>query len=1237
MRGITTVVGNGFNSFNARTVFRKLPHPIRVRIRDAARSAGALKTTKKAPEPIGKPVKSSPESPTRGKLSVIIPVYNVEEYLEECVNSVFHQSYADLEIILVNDGSTDDSGILVDALAQRDKRVRAVHKENAGLGAARNTGISVATGDFFTFLDSDDAIPVNAYARMMETLHQTGSDFVVGTIRRWTNNGRRVPAWAEKLHSETRLSIVVEDCPEILQDVFACNKVFRRTFWESEQLAFPEGVLYEDQETTAKAYLQSKSFDVIEDIVYDWRIRADSSSITQQKERLVDVKDRVKAVLKVNRQLQEGPEPVRAAWLARTLGPDLGQYYILIPRVGEEYWNELQYGVKELAAGLDTDSLRLMSPHDRLMVKLIAAGDRENAEKVVLHRAEHGQSYPIQKNESGFRAAPDYLNKISYSPSDDILTVYPEQFNIKSKMVDIRTGSDGTVSITAYAFIQGLDPKFYGDNPLLFLVDKDTGKRIPVSKINPAGFDVDAVDGDPWTSYAGTAFTALLDLSTLDNEQGPAGSEWYLMMALNAGQVTLETPLLAKDPGGTTAVMPLVPAARGIRRVVRFSKEYGLSFVTVTQRRFVTDLKVSGQHVDISVEAAPSETVTRIIVECSKLGLILESEPLGRPARAATFELAIPDLPVDSPPTDAYKYLIKIETSDGKRHHIAWPHGAHELEKTSDAINSVHPRVTGYGYLELSQRRWRVSIYDASYDSVSNTLTVHYQASCISNDGVYNMVPGLVLASDTRRIEPDETTVNHHQRSLKSTFSLSPQLWGRTQDAPDLGTYTIRCALPPSGSSRKEHWIPVTRELELQLPQEFLSPTIRLKLGRTPKAGALAVHVLPPLKEAERGRFRQRRLQERIPEFSKLPVEKSAVFFESFGGKSASDSGLELFHEMTRRGDGRTRYWSVTDHSVYVPDGAVPVIRYSEEWFRRLHTAEYLVNNNNFPFYFRKRPEQIYVQTWHGTPLKRIGNDIPSTHLSLPYVQLMQREAAYWDYLLAQNDFAAQTLPTAFGTAATVCNVGYPRNDSLASGSQVRNRDATRAVLGLADDEIAVLYAPTWRDYLKDESNRYKMSAFLDFESALADLGPKYVFLVRGHSNVSTGAIARDGNYIDVSSYVHINELYAASDLLVTDYSSVMFDYCVTGKPIYFLAPDLERYRDSVRGFYFDFQSTSPGPILDSTASLCRSIRAGESQSYADRYTSFVETYASSDDGYAARRVYDHVWSGDVAGSGYQS
>ena len=1164
-----------------------------------------------------------------GKLSVIVPVYNVEEYLEECVSSVIRQAYQDVEIILVNDGSTDASGAMVDELARRDNRVRAVHKENAGLGAARNSGITVATGDFLTFLDSDDVIPINAYARMMHTLHQTGSDFVVGTIRRWTNDVRRVPAWAEKLHSQTRLSITAEDCPEILQDVFACNKVFRRTFWESEQLVFPEGVLYEDQETTAKAYLQSKSFDVIEDVVYDWRIRADSSSITQQKERFVDVRDRVKAVLEVNKLLQGSPESIRAAWLARTLGSDLGQYYVLIPRVGEEYWNELRHGVKVLATELDTDSLRLMSPHDRLMVRLIETGDRENAEKVVLHRAEHGQAYPIIKDKAGFRAAPAYLKQITYVPSNDLLKVYPEQLKIKSKMFDIRTGRDRTILVKAYAFIQGMDPKFYSQDLRLFLVNKDTEKRVPVSTLSADDFDVDAVDGDPWTSYAGTAFTAQIDLSTLDDEQNVSGSEWYLLMALDAGELTLEERLLTKDPGGTTAVMPLTPFGMGFRWVVRFSKEYGLSFLTVTQRRFVTDLRVLGQRVDISVEAAPGETVTRIIVECSKLGQVVESEPLSKPAQAAAFKLFVPQLPMDSAPTEDYKYLVKLETSDGKRHHIAWPHGAHQLANTSAVTNSVHPRVTGYGYLELSQRRWRISIHDASYDSVSNTFTVHYQANCVSNDGIFDVVPGLVLASDTRRIEPSETVVDHQKQTLRSTFSLSPQLWGRTQNSPDLGTYTVRCALPASGPTRKEHWIPVSQDLELQLPQEFLTPSIRLRLGRTPKAGALAVHVLAPLKETERGRYRQRRLQERISEFTNLPIEKSEVFFESFGGKSASDSALGLFDEMSRRGDTRTRYWSVTDHSVYVPEGAIPLIRYSEEWFRHLHTAEFLVNNNNFPFYFRKRPGQTYVQTWHGTPLKRIGNDIPSTHLSLPYVQLMQREAEYWDYLLAQNDFAAQTLPQAFGTGAAVCNVGYPRNDSLATESLATKRVSTRAILGLADDEIAVLYAPTWRDYLKDEANRYKMSAFLDFESASANLGPKYVFLVRGHSNVSVAAAAQHGRYIDVSSYVDINELYAASDLLVTDYSSVMFDYCVTGKPMYFLAPDLERYRDSVRGFYFDFESTSPGPILDSTSSLCEAIKAGQSQSYSDRYASFVETYASSDDGYAAQRVYDRVWSRD--------
>lgn len=1224
-----------------RAVWRRVPPSVRNQIRPllSAASISAAKTTKelkpvlktvvnennaKALEPIQRVA-----APHLGTISVIIPVYNVEDYLAECVESIIAQSYPHLEILLVNDGSTDSSVSIAEALASSDPRIRVINKDNAGLGAARNTGIMESTGDFLSFVDSDDIIPPQAYTEMIRTLNDTGSDFVVGTIRRLTNGVRRVPDWAEKLHSEPKHGIKIEDCPEILQDVFACNKLFRKTFWETHIMRFPEGVLYEDQETTAKAYLRSSKFDVIKAVVYDWRIRSDNSSITQQKERYIDVRDRLMAIDKVHKLIQDaGTESTRIAWLSRTLGPDLGQYYSLIPRVDETYWNELQRGVTKLAAGLDDAVLGEMSPHHRILVRLIQSSDRKNAEKVVLHLAEYGHSFRITDTPTGLLAEPAYLADIDYTPEPGLMRVNPENLKMKSRLTAIRKTGPRSLEVSGYVFIEGLDPKFYADGPRVELINSLSAQRIEVRSVTRSTFDVDAVDGDPWVSYAGTGFVADIDLESLPSEHRSEGSEWALSMSLSFGDETVTSTFLTKDAGGTTAVMPLLDAAENGRLITRFSKQYGLSFFGVKQRRFVTELSVEDQTVSLSVTGAPGEDLVGIRIECPKLGIELDGKRAPGPAdEAVKFIIDVPALDEDQLPTANYVYKVRVISSDGKLHHVAWPSDIEALNRTSEDINNLRATVSGYGYLELSQQRWRIVLNDAVYNSENNELTVHYRSRCVVGNPPYLALPSLVLASDTLKVRPARTEIRHEPSSMTTTFRLATEKHGSTRDVLPPGTYTVRCAIEPLGAEHREYWIPITKDLELRLPQEIATNATRLKLGRTPRAGALALQVLAPLDTSVRGKYRQMSLQHSIPEYSELPLETGAVLFESFGGKSVTDSGLALFYEMGRREDGRTRYWSVLDLSVRVPVGAVPLVRYSEEWYRKLHTVEYLVNNNNFPFYYRKRAGQKYIQTWHGTPLKRIGNDIPSTHLSLPYVNLMQREARYWDFLLAQNEFSREVLPQAFGTNCRVLTEGYPRNDALAQDDRPELGAKVRSHLGIDPGKTVILYAPTWRDYLKGQGNRYQMSSFLDFQEACERLGPNYVFLVRGHSNVAGRVPAlANSSCIDVTDYEDINELYMASDLMVTDYSSVMFDYCVTGKPMFFLAPDLERYRDSVRGFYFDFESTSPGPIVDSTAALAESILNGPSAVYTERYERFKDLYASHDDGLAAQRVYDHIW-----------
>jgi CDP-glycerol glycerophosphotransferase len=336
---------------------------------------------------------------------------------------------------------------------------------------------------------------------------------------------------------------------------------------------------------------------------------------------------------------------------------------------------------------------------------------------------------------------------------------------------------------------------------------------------------------------------------------------------------------------------------------------------------------------------------------------------------------------------------------------------------------------------------------------------------------------------------------------------------------------------------------------------------------------------------------------------------ENAVFFESFYGRNASCNPLAIDRELARVAPHVVRYWSVVDRSVLVPEGAVPVVEGSPEWWRARGAARLLVVNDWLRRRFVRRPGQVVLQTWHGTPLKRLALHRSGFHPRR--LLAVVREARRWNVLLAQNPYAADILRAAYAFRRPVWVEGYPRNDVLVRG----DGGEVRRELGVGADERVVLYAPTWRD------DRDQIVDFLDLDRLAEATGA--VVLVRGHSRtLIPGSDARGTRVRDVTSYPDISRLLLAADALVTDYSSVMFDFTVTGKPVYFFTPDLDHYRGELRGFYFDLSAHAPGPVSATQDELEAALADPSVPArFADRYSAWRERFNARDDGHVAERV----------------
>src|SRR4051794_2468788 len=242
----------------------------------------------------------------------------------------------------------------------------------------------------------------------------------------------------------------------------------------------------------------------------------------------------------------------------------------------------------------------------------------------------------------------------------------------------------------------------------------------------------------------------------------------------------------------------------------------------------------------------------------------------------------------------------------------------------------------------------------------------------------------------------------------------------------------------------------------------------------------------------------------------------------------------------------------------------------------------------------------------------------------------MDRDVAKWDYLVSPSPACSEMFRSAFGFEGEMWETGYPRNDVLRAPGADARRDDVRRRLGLEPGALAVLHAPTWRDDDKTEDGRFRQSVLLDPDLVAAALPEGARLLLRLHRNVKERPVSsRDDFAIDVSGHPDIADLYLAADVLVSDYSSAVYDFAVTGKPILLFAPDLDRYRDTVRGMYFDYESWAPGPVAITQEELAASLTDldGVVRTFGERYRHFVEQFCPHEDGHASERVVDRLRS----------
>jgi CDP-glycerol glycerophosphotransferase len=1172
------------------------------------------------------PRMGSPRQPT---LSVIVPIYNVGSYLAPCLDSILASSLTDIEIVCVDDGSTDGSGELADDYVARDSRVQVMHVVNGGLGRARNLGAVAAHGRYLAFADSDDRVPENAYALMCESLDASGSDFATGRVRRFEETRVFTSPMHDRAIRFAARGTHISRTPSLLYDTTAWNKVFRRTFWDANRFQFPEGVVYEDICLMISAHVLATAVDIIRLPIYDWRVRGDGSlSITQRRGELSNMTDRFTAIHSLTEFLiGHGEKSLLRAYMVKVLTIDFPLYLGVLNSVDGEYQLAFMKNVQRVLTHVDEKILYDASPWNNVALELLRRGRLDETLKLVEQRRVTRGEHEIKRRGARIYADLPYFRDRAVGVPDVAYDV-ANRLPVKA-LVEQLEMTDEELVVRGYAFIS----RVHLDHPwsaVRYLVlrsnDADqTIKRIMRPRRRP---DVTADFGTELGGYDYAGFETRIPLSEL--KVGAGDEATYTIQAkiatLGARRGVplgaLDRAYLRKGPIGVTAAGDHVAVYESDSREVRVAVARAVPTIETVVVDAESDSITCAVRLPRELSGATrmswqcqDQTVSDVTAD---LSVSSDDDTLCTATFAGAEFHRLPDGAADR----LWQATLEVDGAGTSRQRsIMGPRTVPRVQLEDGEIpRELAVRIGRNGRLTLIDRsaRCRVDELELRDGTLKVGLTVPPSLVRRADDLQYS------LRNDAfGHIAPE--SISRDGRTATMSFAVLDTARGR--------------ALPPV------YWI-----LDIAESEAESAAKVRLELGAEPIAGgeqeigddatsaSLIVQDARVMvrvrsgREQDRGLRNQHLLRTRYyPKAREQPL-RDVVLFQSWGGKEYSCNPRAIYEEMRRQGRAESALWVRRDTSVEIPDGASWVLRGSREYYDALATARRIVTNDVLPPYYTKRAGSSYLQTWRGTPLKRIGFDVESLTRNSPrQLADLAHDVSSWDRLISPNAYSTRLFREAFRYTGTVLETGYPRNDVFSAPNVEELRSGIRQRLGLAPDQRVLLWAPTWRDDQRDEKGRYWLP--MPFELSTWDriLGPNDVLLFRGHQllrETSGGMLRGLRSVRNVTHYPDIQELYLAADVLITDYSSAMFDFANTGRPMIFYAWDLDTYRDTVRGFYFDFEKEAPGRLVTDLGGLHDAIRDIDAtpRESADRYARFVEKFCALDDGKAAARVVDAMF-----------